>query len=104
VGWFGLFGFFMKLSVSGPYSVEWYCHVFRVVTIRRVWDWIPGFIDTLYTSLRIIINYGAITELHTLHFTVTHTSDLSSLVASWQRIFNSLTVTLNHTRSLLIRA
>jgi hypothetical protein len=53
-----------------------------------------GLIDTLYTPLGTTLNYRAIAGLHTLQFTVTHAlGSQSSLVVSWQRIYNSLTVT-----------
>jgi hypothetical protein len=63
------------------------------VTYRRVLDWMIGFIDTIYIQLvtKIIQRYRWST-----HFTFhryTRTSVLSSLVVSWQRIYNSLTVT-----------
>jgi hypothetical protein len=40
-------------------------------------------------------SYNAIADLHTLQFTVTHThcGSHSSLVVSWQRIYNLLTIT-----------
>jgi hypothetical protein len=40
--------------------------------IRRVLDWMIGFIDTLYTTLGTRGNYNAISGLHTSRFTVTH--------------------------------
>jgi hypothetical protein len=40
--------------------------------IRRVLDWMIGFIETLYTPLGSTGNYRAIADLHTLQFTVTH--------------------------------
>jgi hypothetical protein len=42
--------------------------------IKRVLGWVIGFIDTLYTPLGTTGNYSAIADLHTLQFTVTHTS------------------------------
>jgi hypothetical protein len=45
----------------------------RVVTIRRVLDWMIGFTDNLYTPLVITGDYSAIADLHTLQFTITHT-------------------------------
>jgi hypothetical protein len=87
-----------------------YIRLCRVVcvTYRRVLDWMIGFINTLYTQLSTTGNYRAIADLHTLQFTVTqihtythtHTSVRllnSPLVVSWQRIYNSCTVTSNHT-------
>jgi hypothetical protein len=40
--------------------------------MRRVLDWMIGFIDTLFTQLGTTSNYSAIANLHTLQFTVTH--------------------------------
>jgi hypothetical protein len=62
-----------------------------VVSIRRGMDGMVGCIDTLYTPLRNTINYSAIADLYTLQFTVTHQCTQSSLVVSWERIYNSLT-------------
>jgi hypothetical protein len=66
------------------------------VTVDRILDWMIGFIDTLYTH-----NPGlqAIQLIYTLYSPLSHThySSQSSLVASWQRIYNSLTATSNHT-------
>jgi hypothetical protein len=42
------------------------------MTYRRVLNWMIGFIDTLYTPVRITSNYSAIADLHTLQFTVTY--------------------------------
>jgi hypothetical protein len=42
------------------------------VTIHGALYWMIGFIDTLYTPLGTVNNYSAITDLHTLQFTVTH--------------------------------
>jgi hypothetical protein len=51
-----------------------YCRVSGLCILDGVWI---GFIDCLYTTLRTTGNYNAISDLHTLHFTVTHTSVLS---------------------------
>jgi hypothetical protein len=59
------------------------------MTYWRVFHWIIGFIDTLYTPLGTTGSYSAIADLHTLQFTVT----LTNVLISWQRIHNSLTVT-----------
>jgi hypothetical protein len=40
-----------------------------------------GFIDTLYTPLKITINYGAIADLHTLQFTAAHTLGFSVFIS-----------------------
>jgi hypothetical protein len=47
------------------------------VTYRRVWGWIIGFIDTLYTPLGTTGNYSAIADLHTLQFTFTNALEFS---------------------------
>jgi hypothetical protein len=67
------------------------CHDLAVVTLRRGMDWMIGFIGHLHTPLGTTSNYSAIAHLHTLPFTVTHI-----LVVSWQRIHNSLTVTMHN--------
>jgi hypothetical protein len=46
------------------------------LTYRGVLDWMIGLTDTLYTQLGTTRNYSAIADLHTLQFTVTHTSVL----------------------------
>jgi hypothetical protein len=68
--------------------------------------WLIGFTDTLYILLGTTDNYRAtVISTHTLHFTVTHAlSSQSSLVVSWQRIYNSHNVTSNHTWSPLCTA
>jgi hypothetical protein len=45
--------------------------------------------------------YSATADLHTLQFTVTYWDSQTSLVVPWQWIRNSLSVTWNHTWSLL---
>jgi hypothetical protein len=42
------------------------------ITYRRVFDWVIGFIDTLYTPLGTTANYSAISILQTFQFTATH--------------------------------
>jgi hypothetical protein len=54
--------------------------------MRRVLDRRIGFIDTLFTQL----GATGITHTHT------HYGSQSSLVVSWQRIYDSLTVTSDH--------
>jgi hypothetical protein len=55
-----------------------------------------GFTDTFYTQLLTAINYSAI-AIFTLYSPLLHTIVSSvSLVVSWQRIHNSLTVTAAH--------
>jgi hypothetical protein len=51
------------------------------VTYRRVLDWMIGFIDTLFTQLETIGNYSAISDLHTLQFTVTHAVGFSVFIS-----------------------
>jgi hypothetical protein len=47
----------------------------------QVLDWMVGFIDTLYIQLRTTRNYGVISDLHTLQFTVTHALGFSDLTS-----------------------
>jgi hypothetical protein len=61
---------------------------------RRGMDWTTGLTDTLYTQFGTSRNYSAIAALRTSQFTVTHTRThtsvlKSSLVVSWQRIYNA---------------
>jgi hypothetical protein len=89
------------------YGSEWrlvtYCQdLGECVTYRRVLDWMIGFTDTLYSPLESAGNYSAIADLHTLQLpSHTHQGSQSSLVVPWQQIYNSPTITSNHTRSLL---
>jgi hypothetical protein len=73
-------------------SVCSYCHVFELWLWMGM-HWMTGFIDTLYTPFRTTRNYSAIAD-HTLQFSITYT-----LVVSWQRIYNSLTVSAAHINS-----
>jgi hypothetical protein len=65
------------------------------MTYRRVSDWMIGFIDTVYIQLVTIINYSSI-AISTLYISLLHYCPQSSLVVSWQRIHNRLTVTAAH--------
>jgi hypothetical protein len=65
-------------------------------------DWVSCTLH-IYTT-RDYRQYSAIADLHTLQFATAHALRLSSLAVSWQRIYNSLTVTSNYTRSLLFHS
>jgi hypothetical protein len=68
------------------------------MTIRRVFEWMIGFIDTLFTQLGTTGNYSAIADPHTLHFTVTHALGFSVftsriLVTDYNTVSLSLQIT-----------
>jgi hypothetical protein len=44
---------------------------------RQAFDWMMGFIDTLYTALGTTRNYSATADLHTLQFTAANTLGFS---------------------------
>jgi hypothetical protein len=73
--------------------------------IRRVLVLVIEFIDTFYKQLRTTGSYSSNADLDTLQITVTHELELSVFTS---RILatdlKSLTVTSNHTRSLLFTA
>jgi hypothetical protein len=51
------------------------------VTIRRVLDWMIGFIGNLYTAFGTARNCSAIADQHTLDFIVTHTLVFSVFIS-----------------------
>jgi hypothetical protein len=63
-----------------------------------------GFIDALYSTIRTKINYSSL-DISTFYSSLSHTlmSSVyqSPLSVSWQRIYNSLSVTSIHTWSFL---
>jgi hypothetical protein len=66
---------------------------------RLVLDWMIGFIDTLNEYIQHRTPGNTVLSLfYTLYSSplYTHYGSQSSLVVSWQRIYNSLPVTSNH--------
>jgi hypothetical protein len=57
-----------------------------------------GFIDTLFTHTTRDYRYTALSLIYTIYSTPlnTHYGSQFSLAVSWQRIYNSFTVTSNH--------
>jgi hypothetical protein len=72
------------------------------VTYRWVFDWMIGFIDTLYTPLGTTRNYSAIATSALYNSRTSFLSLLQSpLVVFWQRIHNSLIKLKSFTKSSL---
>jgi hypothetical protein len=70
------------------------------LTYRRVFDWMIGFIDTLYTPLGTTGNYSALAIPHTLQFTVTHTLGFSVFTSRILATdFNIVVIPASHKKS-----
>jgi hypothetical protein len=76
------------------------------VNIDGVLDWMNGFIAPYTFTQFGITGNTALSLFYTLSSSPLHTHRGSKhpLVVSWQRIYNSLTVTSNHPLSLLCAA
>jgi hypothetical protein len=54
---------------------------FSAWLIRRILDWMTGFIDTLFTQLGTTGNYSVTTDLYALQFKVTHALGFSVFIS-----------------------
>jgi hypothetical protein len=77
-------------------------HIWGCVTIDRVWSWVLDIFTPLVHTTREIYIIITLLLISTLHKSPGHAkSSQSSLVISWQRIYDFLTVTTERIKSSL---